>query len=331
MRAILSITPGKPDSLVLRDAPEPEPSEGEIVIAVKAAAVNFPDVLMIEDLYQFKPPRPFSPGGEVAGIVKKLGAGVTRLKIGDRVLANNTSGGFAEAFLTPANRAFKIPDSMPFDDASAFLMTYGTSQHALTDRAQAKRGETLLVLGAAGGVGLAAVELGKAYGLKVIAAASSQEKVDFAKAAGADAGIVYPAALDRAAQKTFSDAIKAASGGGVDIVYDGVGGDYAEPALRALNWEGRYLVVGFPAGIPKPPLNLVLLKGCQIMGVFWGAFTQREPERHEANISALLKLYTDGRIKPKISKRYSLEDTGRAIEDLAARRATGKIVVMVNS
>jgi len=329
MKALVCKVVGGPDSLVLEDVPDLEPGKGEIIIDVKAAAANFPDVLIIQDLYQFKPPRPFSPGGEVAGVVKKIGEGVTNMKVGDRVLASSSHGGYAEEFRVHALRAFKIPDSMPFDEASGLLMTYGTSQHALVDRAQVKPGESLLVLGAAGGVGIAAVELGKAYGMKVIAAASSQAKVDFAKAAGADEGIVYPEKMDRDAQKAFSDQIKALGGGGVDVIYDSVGGDYAEPSVRALNWEGRFLVVGFPAGIPKLPLNLTLLKGCQVMGVFWGAFTQREPKRHIQNIADLFKLYEEGKIKPRISKHYPLKDAAQAIKDLQDRKATGKIVVNI--
>ncbi len=330
MKAVVSKAVGGPETLVLEDVPDLEPGKGEIVIDVKAASVNFPDVLIIQDLYQFKPARPFAPGGEVAGVVKKIGDGVERFKVGDRVLSSSTNGGFAEEFKVHASRAFKIPDAMPFDEASALLMTYGTSHHALKDRAQVKPGESLLVLGAAGGVGLAAVELGKAYGMKVIAAASSQEKVDFAKAAGADEGIVYPREMNRDAQKVFSDQIKAAGGGGVDVVYDGVGGDYAEPAVRALNWEGRFLVVGFPAGIPKLPLNLTLLKGCQVMGVFWGAFTQREPKRHQDNIAELFKLYEEGKIRPRVSKHFPLKDAALAIKELQDRRATGKVVVTVS-
>lgn len=329
MKAILSKTVGGPESLVLEDVPDLVPGKGEIVIGVKAAAVNFPDVLIIQDLYQFKPPRPFSPGGEVAGVVTKVGEGVTKFKIGDRVLSSNAAGGFAEEFKVHESRAHAIPDKMPFDEASALLMTYGTSHHALKDRAQIKPGESLLVLGAAGGVGLAAVEIGKAFGAKVIAAASSQEKVDFAIAAGADSGIVYPREMNRDAQKVFSDQIKAAGGGGVDVVYDGVGGDYAEPAVRALNWEGRFLVVGFPAGIPKLPLNLTLLKGCQVMGVFWGSFTQREPKRNAENLAELFRMYEEGKIRPRVSKRFPLKDAPLAIKELADRKATGKVVVTV--
>jgi NADPH2:quinone reductase len=327
MKALLSKAPGGPETLVLEDVPSPQPKKGEIVIQVKAASVNFPDVLIIQDLYQFKPQRPFAPGGEVAGIVKALGEGAARFKIGDRVLASSGWGGFSEEVCVHESRAFKIPDKMPFDEASSLLMTYGTSHHALKDRAAIKPGEILLVLGAAGGVGVAAVELGKAMGARVIAAASSQEKVDFAKKCGADDGLVYPEKMDRDAQKAFSDQIKAISGGGVDVVYDSVGGDYAEPAIRALNWEGRFLVIGFPAGIPRIPLNLTLLKGCQIVGVFWGSFTQREPKRHMQNIQELFDLYNAGKIRPRVSQHFPLAKGGEAIRVLADRKVQGKVVL----
>jgi NADPH2:quinone reductase len=329
MKAILSKQVGGPETLVLEEVPDLTPGKGEVIITVKAASVNFPDVLIIQDLYQFKPPRPFAPGGEVAGVVKSVGEGVTTVKPGDRVLASIGNGGFAEEARARAASVFKIPDAMPFDEASSLLMTYGTSHHALKDRAAAKPGQSLLVLGAAGGVGLAAVELGKAYGMTVIAAASSQEKVDFALAAGADKGIVYPREMNRDAQRAFSEQIKEAGGGGVDVVYDGVGGDYAEPALRALNWEGVFLVVGFPAGIPKLPLNLTLLKGCQVVGVFWGAFVAREPARNAANIAELFDLYAKGKIRPRVSQHFPLAQAPLAIKELADRKATGKIVVDV--
>jgi NADPH2:quinone reductase len=223
-----------------------------------------------------------------------------------------------------------LPDFMPFEEGAALLMTYGTSQYALKQRGQVKPGEKLLVLGAAGGVGLAAVELGKAMGAEVIAAASSQEKVDFAISKGADKGFVYPSnPLSRDQQKAFSDQIKEISGGGVDVVYDGVGGDYAEPAVRALNWEGRFLVIGFPAGIPKLPLNLTLLKSCQIVGVFWGAWTQRNPKDHEENLAELFALYKAGKIRPHVSNRYPLARAADAIRELSERRAKGKVVITI--
>ncbi|MDX2238726.1 MAG: NADPH:quinone oxidoreductase family protein [Hyphomonadaceae bacterium] len=329
MRALLSKAVGQPEDLVLEEVPDLVAGPGEIVITIKAAAVNFPDALMVQDMYQFKPPRPFAPGGEVAGVVKSVGEGVTRVKPGDRVLASTGFGGFAEeAKVAEAGRVYAIPDAMPFDEAASLLMTYGTSHYALKDRAAIKPGETLLVLGAAGGVGLAAVELGKAMGATVIAAASSQEKVDFAKAAGADIGLVYPRTLDKEAQRKLSDDIKRLGGGGVDVVYDGVGGDYAEPAIRAMNWDGRFLVIGFPAGIPKVPLNLTLLKSCQIVGVFWGAFVARDPKANAENIADLFRLYEQGKIKPRVSKRYPLSRGAEAIRELMDRNAQGKIVVV---
>lgn len=330
MKAILSKAPGLPDTLVLEDVPAPVAKPGEVVVSIKAVGVNFPDFLIIQDMYQFKPPRPFSPGGEISGVVKSVGDGVTSLKVGDKVFGSVGSGGMAEEIATPAVRMTKMPDGMPFDEAAAFLMTYGTSHHALKDRANIKPGEKLLVLGAAGGVGLAAVELGRAMGAHVIAAASSQDKVDFAISKGAHEGFVYPEnPLSKDQQKAFSDQIKAIGGGGVDVIYDGVGGDYAEPAVRALNWEGRFLVVGFPAGIPRLPLNLTLLKSCQIVGVFWGAFVARYPDAHAANLADLFQLYRDGAIRPHVSNTYSLDKAAEAIKELSERRAKGKVVIAI--
>ncbi|MGD2131364.1 MAG: NADPH:quinone oxidoreductase family protein [Maricaulaceae bacterium] len=331
MKALLSTSVGGPDTLTLGDAPDPAPGAGEVVIDVKACGVNFPDFLIIQDMYQFKPERPFAPGGEVSGVVSALGEGVEGLEVGTRVLASTGWGGMAEKVKVEARRVVPIPDSMPFEDAAAFLMTYGTSYHALKDRAQIKAGETLLVLGAAGGVGIAAVELGKAMGAKVVAAASSQEKVDLAKAHGADTGLVYPhGPFDKDGQKALSGQFKEACGeSGADVIYDPVGGDYAEPALRAIAWEGRFLVVGFPAGIPKIPLNLPLLKSCQIVGVFWGAFAARDPKASAQNNAELMDLYAQGKIKPEVSETYPLERAGEAITALASRKAMGKLVVTV--
>jgi len=330
MRAILSKAPGLPDTLVLEDVPSPTPGKGEIVVAVKAVGVNFPDFLIIQDMYQYKPPRPFSPGGEIAGVVKAVGDGVTAFKVGDKVFGSTGAGGMAEEICVHQSRMNALPDFMPFEEAAALLMTYGTSHYALKDRARIRPGETLLVLGAAGGVGLAAVELGLAMGATVIAAASSQEKVDFCLSKGAHKGLVYPEnPLSRDQQKTFSDLIKELGGGGVDVVYDGVGGDYAEPAVRALNWDGRFLVIGFPAGIPKLPLNLTLLKSCQIVGVFWGAFVARDPKGHAENLADLFRLYREGKIRPHISNRYPLERAADAIKELSERRAKGKVVITI--
>jgi NADPH2:quinone reductase len=332
MKALLSLSPGAPETLALQDVPSPEPGPDDVVISVKAVGVNFPDVLIIEDKYQFKPARPFAPGGEIAGVVKKVGETVTAFAPGDRVIGSTGWGGMAQEVALGAARVRKIPDGMPFDEASALLLTYGTSQYALKDRAHLQAGETLLVLGAAGGVGIAAIELGKAMGARVVAAASSQEKVDFAIQCGADTGFVYPAEMgtDPAQSRALAEGFKQACGGGADVIYDAIGGNYCEPALRAMNWDGRYLVIGFPAGIPRPPLNLTLLKSCAIIGVFWGAFTAREPEKNEENIAELFALYAAGKIKPRISAHYPLERGGEAIRALSDRKATGKVVVTVD-
>ena len=328
MRALLSTDPGGPETLTIEDLPEPEAIEGHVVVDVKAVSVNFPDVLIIQDMYQVKPPRPFSPGSELAGVVSEVGEGVDGLAVGDRVLAVPGHGAMAEKALVHASLVRPIPDAMSFEDAASFLLTYGTSHYALKQRGRAKAGETLFIMGAAGGVGLAAVQLGKAMGLRVIAGCSSQEKVDICLAQGADAGIVYPRQpLDRDQQKALSNQIKEAGGGGVDLVYDAVGGDYAEPAVRALNWEGRFLVIGFPAGIPKLPLNLTLLKSADVVGVFWGAFTVMQPDVHEANVAELLEWYEAAKIKPYITDTFPLEEGAAAIAALGERRAKGKVVV----
>ena len=327
MKAVLSKVVGGPEALVIEDVAIPTPGKGQVLVQVKACGVNYPDVLIIQDMYQFKPPRPFSPGGEVAGIVSAVGEGVSHVKAGDRVLASTGNGGMAEYCLAPAHGVMPIPEGMPFEEAAAFLMTYGTSYYAIKDRGDPKPGEKLLVLGAAGGVGIAAVELGKAMGLEVIAACSSQEKVDFCLSKGADKGLVYERELDRDGQKKFSEDIKAISGGGVDIIYDGVGGNYAEPAVRAMNWEGRFLVIGFPAGIPKLPLNLTLLKSCDVRGVFWGAAVARDPKAHQQNVKELFELYKAGKIRPHVSNTYPLEKAADAIRELQDRKAQGKVVV----
>lgn len=321
---------GGPDSLQLTELPDPEPGPGQLRIAVEAAGVNFPDTLIVRDLYQFKPPRPFTPGAEVAGVIDAVGEGVDRLSVGDRVLALGLSGGFATKFVCDAMAAIAIPDAMPFDEAAGLLMTYGTSHYALKDRAALQPGESLFVLGAAGGVGSAAVELGKAMGARVIAGVSSDDKAKFCLDLGADDTIVYPRGdLDRNAQKALSAEIKAKAGGdGVDVVYDAVGGTYAEPSLRAMAWEGRYLVIGFPAGIPSIPLNLTLLKSCQVVGVFWGAFTMRDPARHHDHVAELLRWYGEGKIKPRVTDRYPLEDAGRALAALEDRAVQGKVVLV---
>jgi NADPH2:quinone reductase len=332
MKALLSKAVGGPETLVLEDVPPPVAKAGWAVVEVKAVGVNFPDVLIIEDKYQFKPSRPFAPGGEISGVVKSVGEGVTHIKPGDRVLGNTGWGGMAEELALEAHRLVKIPDAMPYDEAAAFIMTYGTSWHALDARANLKPGQTLLVLGAAGGVGLAAVELGKAMGARVIAACSSQEKVDLCLKHGADAGVVYPKGpFDRDGQKALATLFKDACGpNGADVIYDPIGDAYAEPALRSIAWEGTYLVVGFAAGeIPKVPLNLALLKGCQIVGVFWGGWVAKNPQKHQKNVAELLEMYAQGKIKPFVSERFPLERAGEAIAHLASRKALGKVVVTV--
>jgi len=333
MKAVLCKAFGQPEDLVVEEVADLHAQDGQVRIDVKACAVNFPDALMIQDMYQFKPPLPFSPGGEVAGVVAEVGAGVTDVKVGDRVIGSCGAGGMAEQVVLDASRIIPMPDEMPFDEAAAFIMTYGTSHHALKDRADIQPGESLLVLGAAGGVGLAAVELGKVMGAKVIAAASSEEKVQVAMDHGADSGFVYPTQpLDRDQQKALSGQIKEYCGGeGADVVYDPVGGDYCEPALRATAWEGRFLIVGFPAGIAKIPMNLTLLKGCQIMGVFWGAFTARDPKRNKENIAELMEWYTAGKIKPFVSSTYTFENAGAGIRELMDRKAKGKVVITVGA
>lgn len=332
MKAVLSKDVGGPETLVLEELPDPVAGSGQVLIDVKACGVNYPDVLIIEDRYQFKPPRPFAPGGEVSGVVSAVGEGVTRFKVGDRVLASTGWGGYAEKLALEEQRCTPIPDDMPFDEAAAFVLTYGTSYYALKDRGHLKAGETLLVLGAAGGVGLAAVELGKAMEVRVIAAASTQEKVDLALEHGADSGVVYPRGpFDKDGQKALADLIKGACGpSGWDVAYDAVGGDYSEATLRAAGWNGRFLVVGFPSGIPKIPLNLTLLKSCDIVGVFWGAAVARDPEGHARNLRELMDLYAAGKIRPYVSERFPLARAGEAIAHLSSRKAMGKVVITVD-
>ena len=332
MKALISREVGGPEMLKLEDLPTPEARAGHVVVDVKACGVNYPDALIIRDMYQFKPGRPFAPGGEISGVVSAVGAGVTHLKAGDRILASIGWGGMATQVAVDATRVVKIPDAMPYDEAAAFLMTYGTSHHALKDRAKIKKGETLLVLGAAGGVGIAAVELGAAWGARVIAAVSSKEKADFCMKHGATETVVYPTGpFDKDGQKALTDQFKNACGAhGADVIYDGVGGAYAEASLRAIGWEGRFLVVGFPAGIPKLPLNLALLKGCDILGVFWGDFVRRNPAQHQDNLKDLMALYAAGKIKPYVSEHFPLERAGESIDWLSARKAMGKVVVTMD-
>ena len=319
MKALLCKQYGPPDSLVVEEIAPLEAEKGQIVIDVKACGVNFPDTLIIQGKYQFKPPFPFSPGGEVAGVVKAVGEGVGHLKVGDDVFAMTGWGGFAQEVVVAANRAFPMPQGMDYAVAASLMYTYGTSYHALKDRANLQAGETLLVLGAAGGVGLAALNLGKIMGAKVIAAASTAEKLALCKEYGADECINYT-------QEDLKERLKAL--GGVDVIYDPVGGEYAEPALRSMNWKGRYLVVGFAAGqIPNIPLNLPLLKGCAVVGVFWGAFAEREPKANYQNVMELLQFYQNGQMKPHIQRTFSLEEAPQALYDMLERRVMGKLVV----
>lgn len=333
MRALLSHEPGGPETLRLEELPDPQAGPGQLLVRVRAAAINFPDVLIIEDRYQLRPPRPFAPGSEVSGIVSAIGPEVKALKAGDRVMAAMASGGLAEQVAVREPFCVKLPAAMPMDEAGAFLMTYGTSFFALSDRGRLKAGETLLVLGAAGGVGLAAVQIGKAMGARVIAAASSADKLEAARAAGADDGVLYPGGdMDAAAARDLVARLKSASGPrGADLVYDPVGGALTEPALRATAWRGRYLVVGFAGGVPNPPLNLALLKQCDIVGVWWGAHVEREPELHQASMQALFDLYSRGALKPAISARYALEDGPAAIRALADRKVLGKVIVEIDA
>nr|WP_299697608.1 NADPH:quinone oxidoreductase family protein [Hydrocarboniphaga sp.] len=327
----MSVQAGDTGTLVLQTMDDPLPQPGTVRIAVEACGVNFPDSLIIRDLYQFRPERPFAPGCEVSGRIDAIGDGVTRFSVGDRVAGCEGWGGMAEKIVIREERCFCIPDAMPMQDAAGLLMTYGTSQHALKDRAQLQAGETLVVIGAAGGVGLAAVELGKAMGAHVVAAVSSAAKAQVCRERGADAVVVYPAGeFDGAAARALTEQVKAACGGnGADVIYDAVGGRYAEPMLRAIAWGGRYLVVGFPAGIPRLPFNLPLLKGCSIVGVFWGEFVTRNPARHAVNIAELFDLYIGGKIRPLISETYPLQRGADAIERLASRQTVGKIVVTI--
>ncbi|MBB5661725.1 NADPH:quinone oxidoreductase family protein [Brevundimonas halotolerans] len=331
MRAVLSKAPGGPETLVVEEVSDPTPKAGEVVIEVRAVGINFPDTLIIEDKYQFRPQRPFAPGAEVAGVVEAIGEGVKGIHKGDRVIAVPGWGGLVERIAVPAASVIPIPREMDFETAAALIMTYGTSYYALKDRAKLQAGETLLVLGAAGGVGAAAVELGKAMGARVVAAASTNDKVEFALELGADNGLIYPSGpMDKAAQKELSGELKLATGrDGADVVYDAVGGDYAEPALRAMDWCGRYLVVGFPAGIPSLPLNLTLLKSVAVIGVFWGAAVMRDPKGHAANMADLMTLWSEGKIRPRVSRTFPLHKAHEAIQALGDRSAMGKIVVTV--
>lgn len=326
MKAVICKAYGPPEQLAIEDVPSPEPGPGEVVVAMKGASLNFPDVLIIQDKYQFKPELPFSPGSELSGVVKAIGEGVTNVTVGDRVMAWTICGAFAEEVRTQASRLHPVPDGMDFVTAASFVVTYGTSDHALADRGGVQPGETVLVLGAAGGVGLAAVEIGKALGARVLACASTDDKLQLCRDHGADETINYANEDLRARIKTLTD------GAGVDVVYDPVGGAYSEPALRSLSWRGRHLVVGFAAGdIPRIALNLPLLKGAAIVGVFWGEAARREPQRFAGRMGQLATWYREGRVRPHVSATYPLDRAREALALLAARRVSGKVVLVPNA
>jgi NADPH2:quinone reductase len=325
MKAVLCKEFGPPESLVIEEVPSPTAGAGEVVVSIKAASVNFPDVLIIQNKYQSKPPLPFSPGSELAGVVKEVGAGVTHVKPGDKVIAFTTYGAFAEEVKTEAVRLLPMPEGMSYAEAASFVLTYGTTDHALRDRAQMKSGETLLVLGAAGGVGVAAIEIGKALGARVVACASSADKLAVCRQHGADETINY-------ATEDLRERIKALTAGkGVDVIYDAVGGPYTEPAFRSIAWRGRHLVIGFAAGdIPKLPLNLPLLKGASVVGVFWGDFTRREPQAFAESARQLARWYREGKLKPHVSATFPLENAAEAMNLLVSRKAKGKVVIAIS-
>ncbi len=321
MRAIVCEEWGGPETLKVMEVPSLPPKPGEVVVKIHAAGVNFPDVLIIQKKYQVQPVLPFIPGAEISGEVINVGEGVTHLKPGDKVAALCQLGGFAEEVAIPAAQCMKIPNSLDMKVAAGFLLAYGTSWHAVRDRAALQADETMLVLGAAGGVGLAAVEIGKAIGARVVAAASSDEKCALCREHGADETINYTAEELRAG-------IKRTTGQGPNVIYDPVGGDYSEAAFRSIGWRGRHLVIGFAGGaIPSIPLNLTLLKGASLMGVFWGDFVRREPARWGQGVAEMFAWIEQGKLKPLISKTYALHETPQALADMAARKVTGKIVI----
>lgn len=325
MKAVRCHKFGPPEDLVVEEVPEPTATAGKVVVNVHAAALNFPDLLIIQDKYQFKPTLPFSPGGEVSGIVHAVGEGVTSVKPGDRVIAWSPFGCFAEKVAFDEAMVVPIPAGISFEAASTLLIAYGTTYHALVDRAALQKGETLVVLGAAGGVGLAAVEMGKLLGARVIACASSEEKLEVCRAHGADACI-------NTTTDNVRDKLKEYAPRGADVVYDPVGGALSEVALRAIAWKGRFLVIGFAAGdIPKIPLNLVLLKGCNIVGVFWGAFTGKETARYREGLTELFSWVREGKLSPRIAGTYKLDDAAMALREMAARKVIGKLVLVTDA
>jgi len=322
MKAIVCEKHGPPSQLVLKELQPLSPGPEEVIVSVKACSINFPDTLIIQGKYQFQPDLPFTPGSDIAGVIKAVGTKVTAHKVGDKVFGIVRHGGFAEELCVKTNQVFEKLPEMDFPTAASFIYAYGTSYHALKQRAQLKAGETIVILGASGGVGMAALELAKAMGAKVIACASTTAKLDLCKQKGADSIINYE-------EEDLKLRIKELTGGkGADVIYDPVGGHFSEPALRATKWKGRYLVIGFAAGqIPKIPLNLALLKGCSIVGVFWGRFTKEEPDAHLQNTMELMQLYNEGKIKPHIDKIYPLEETAKALEAMMNREVRGKVVI----
>ena len=323
MHAWICDNPTGPDALTWKELPTPAPKPGEVRVAIRAASLNFPDLLIVQNKYQMKPPLPFVPGSEYAGVVDALGDGVTHLKLGDAVAAFGGLGGFATHACVNAALVMPLPAGFAFDDASAFICTYGTTHHALIDRAALQPGETVLVLGAAGGVGTAAIQIAKAVGARVIAAASSDEKCAFCRAPGADETINYTSG-------NLREALKALTGGkGPDVIYDPVGGDLAEPAFRSIAWRGRYLVIGFAqGGIPALPLNLALLKGASIVGVFWGDFARREPQHNAHALAELARWYAEGKVKPVIDSRLPMTALPQAFARMGSRQVHGKLVLL---
>lgn len=333
MKALISERPGGPETLVLGEVPRPEPAPGQLLVRILACAINYPDVLIIEDKYQTRPERPFSPGSEVAGVVEQVGEDVVGWNVGDWLIAVPGHGGLAEYISLSADIAFHVKKDVDPAEAASLLLTYATTIHALSDRGQLQPGETLLVLGAAGGVGLAAIEIGKALGARVVAAVSSTEKAEAARTAGADDVLIYPSGpFDKDGAKALASLFKSSVGSGeAHVIYDPVGGDYTEAAIRSIAWGGRYLVIGFPAGIPKVPLNLALLKGCDLKGVYWGSFAERDPEANRRNVQQLISWWENGQIKPHVGNRWPLEQGSQAISWLAGRNAIGKAVVITSS
>jgi len=332
VNALLSKVAGGPGSLELGELPEPQPGPGQVRVRVRACALGFPDLLLIQDQYQVRPPRPFAPGGEVAGTIEAVGAGVTDLAPGDRVIALCLWGGLAQQLVVDEEQCIPVPDDISLEDTAALMLSHATAWYALRDRGGLKAGEVLLVTGAAGGVGTAAVELGKAWGARVVAATSSVDKLDAAFACGADAGVVYPAGgMGRDAAKAFGRSLTRALGaGGADVVLDVVGGELAESCLRCMAWDGRYLVVGFAAGVPKLPANLVLLKGCRVVGVSTGEWMQRDRAGFQTVARELLEMCARGLVQPRISRRLPLAQGAEALGLLARREARGKVLVTID-